>query len=188
MKELSLPNYNELSRIFNQAVFQQHPAEVHGLMMGILCGHPNAADWEALVIGAGEKVTPEVYAGLRALYEVSHQQLKEFSFDFQLFLPDDDETLSMRAEALTLWCQGFLTGLQSAQIAVDPPKPSEISEAVNDLVEIAKMNHEEVVANEEDEVAYTELVEYVRMAVIFIYQTLQEKAAAPQQITTDHLH
>ncbi len=38
------------------------------------------------------------------------------------------------------------------------------------MIEIAKMNYEQVVDSEEDENAYVELVEYVRVAVILIYQ------------------
>ena len=64
--------------------------------------------------------------------------------------------------------------------------PSDMTEAINDMIEIAKMNYEEVVAGEEDEAAYTELVEYVRMAAILIYQEMHELGAdAPR---SKHLH
>ena len=43
------------------------------------------------------------------------------------------------------------------------------------MVEIAKMNYEEVVESEEDETAYVELVEYVRMAAILIYEELRRR-------------
>lgn len=60
---------------------------------------------------------------------------------------------------------------------------------MNDVIEIAKMNYEAVVASEEDEAAYVELVEYVRMAVILIYQDLRESESPERTSKTNkHVH
>jgi len=177
MKSLDLPTYKELDVALNKTLLKLHPSQAHGLICGILCGNPsdNAA-WEEVITGGGEEAA-ETLKTLHILYEVSAKQLKDFLFDLEMVLPDDAEDLALRAEALTLWCQGMLTGLKLAQIPLDDREPDELKEAMNDLVEIAKMNYEEVVASEEDEVAYTELVEYVRMAAIYIYQHLHEDEA-----------
>jgi uncharacterized protein YgfB (UPF0149 family) len=64
-----------------------------------------------------------------------------------------------------------------------------MTEAINDIIEIAKMNYEEVVASEEDETAYIELVEYVRLAVILIYQNLREQEKTSKSTSSsNHLH
>lgn len=173
MKELSLPNYGELTQALNKTTLKLHPSQVHGLISGILCGNPKStAAWEELVTGGKEST--QTHQLLQTLYDASAKQLADFLFEFELVLPSDSDDLPVRAEALTLWCQGFLTGLKLAQIQIVDREPSEITEAINDLIEIAKMNYEEVVASEEDEDAYIELVEYVRMAVILIYQDLRE--------------
>ena len=112
---------------------------------------------------------------LRVLKESTAKQLAEFLFELEMLLPNDEEPLPSRAEALTLWCQGLLTGLKLADIQVEGRKPSELTEAINDIIQIAKMSYEQVVASEEDEEAYTELVEFVRMAVVLIYQDLREQ-------------
>lgn len=188
MKEVNLPTYEELSRALNKTALKLHASQVHGLVCGVLCSNANSkAAWEDLVTGGKE--TAKTHDILQALYNMSEKQLADFLFEFQLILPSDSDELPIRAEALTLWCQGFLTGLKLSNIPVVDRKPSEVTEAIDDLIEIAKMNYEEVVASEEDEMAYVELVEYVRMAIILIYQELHETTESPQKTTsTNQLH
>lgn len=189
MKPISLPKYFELSRTLHKTTLKLHPSQVHGLICGILCGNSGAdAAWEELVTGdsSSGKKTHEV---LQGLYEISAKLLSDFLFEFQLILPADSQELPLRAEALTLWCQGFLTGLKLANIPIIDREPSEMTEAINDIIEIAKMNYEEVVASEEDEEAYSELVEFIRMAVILIYQEIhQNDLSAPLSFPSEQLH
>jgi uncharacterized protein YgfB (UPF0149 family) len=188
MKELTLPDYQELSQALNKTVLKLPPSEAHGLICGVLASPSGSkVAWEEVVIG--EQGSAEVQLVLQRLYEASAKQLEEFLFEFQMVLPEDAEALPVRAEALTLWCQGYLTGLKLANVQLSGRAAGEATDAINDLVEIAKMNYEVVVANEEDEVAYVELVEYVRMAVILIYQDIHE-ASAPKKATRSakHLH
>ena len=178
MKQIALPTYPALELVLSETKLKLHPSQVHGLICGMLCGNASQrADWEALITG-GEKESQTVRKTLEALYGATEKQLSEFLFELQMVLPEESVELPQRAEALTLWCQGMLTGLKISQVPINDREPSELTEAINDFIEIAKMNYEDVVANEEDEVAYTELVEYVRMAVILVYQELQGGAAS----------
>lgn len=189
MKQLSMPTYTEISQALSETTLKLHPSQAHGLMCGILCGSPDSqAAWAETVTGDEKSIlTHEV---LLALHDMTINQLNEFLFEFELVLPPDTETLPERAEALTLWCQGFLTGLKVAKVKLVGREDSEATEAINDLVEIAKISYEDVISNEEDEAAYTELVEYVRMAVILIYEDLHD-TASPKKVTgssSNHLH
>lgn len=169
MTSITLPTYAAIRQAMNSTTRKLHPSQVHGVISGILCGQSgHQAAWETVVTGGKESV--KAHEILQKLYTLSEKQLDEFLFEFQLILPLDSDPLPDRAEALTLWCQGFLTGLKLIKIAIIGREQSDMTEAINDLIEIAKMNYEDVVANEEDETAYVELVEYVRMAVILIYQ------------------
>jgi uncharacterized protein YgfB (UPF0149 family) len=178
-KGATLPPFNKLNKVLNATTLKLHPSQVHGLVCGMLCAHPlsdpqnNTSAWEAVVTN-GES-SDKAHAVLHALYEASAKQLHEFLFEFQLILPADEEPLPVRAEALTLWCQGALTGLKLAQVPIEDREAGEVTEAINDLIEIAKMHYEDVVASEEDEAAYVELVEYVRVAVMLIYQNMHEE-------------
>lgn len=185
MKQISLPNYAELNKALSKTTLKLPASQVHGLICGVFCGNPDNTAWEELVTGGKEP--PKTHEVLQDLHEVSAKQLKDFLFDFQLVLPSDSAELSKRAEALTLWCQGYLTGLKLGGIEIAGREPSEMTEAIDDLIEIAKMNYEDVVANEEDEAAYMELVEYVRMAVILIYQD-QREMDVKSELSSNHLH
>lgn len=188
MKPTTLPNYAELDIALSQTKLKLHPSQVHGLICGLICGNPTSnAIWEELV--TGNKEPSDAHELLQSLYDISADQLNEFLFELQLLLPSDSEPLPLRAEALTLWCQGILTGLKMAHVQMAEREPGELTEAMNDLVEIAKMNYDDVVPSEEDEEAYSELVEFVRMAVILVYQELHEAAATKKTASSsNHLH
>lgn len=188
MAKQSIPKYKDLDLALKGTSLKLHPSQVHGLICGILCGtESNDAAWNELL--TGQEASEELLDLLQQLYQVSAKQLDEFLFELQLILPKDSAPLVERAEALTLWCQGFLTGLKVVSIPIVDREPSEETEAINDLIEIANMNYEEVVSNEEDEAAFVELVEYIRMAVILIYQDLHAvKTVNSKTGSVDHLH
>ena len=99
-------------------------------------------------------------------------QYDDEDFAFALWLPDDDEPLEERTVALARWCSGFLAGLGSGgQLEA---LSEEAREAIGDLQEIARA---ELTApgsagsqNEEDESAYAEIVEYVRVVALVLHE------------------
>jgi uncharacterized protein len=173
-----LPSYQEISLCFNKNQCVLDPSEAHGLISGVLCGNEKNNAWQKLI---NAQQSAEINDLLRVVYDVSEKKLKEFLFDYELILPEDSQTLPLRAEALTLWCQGFITGLKYVNANIAQHNSNEMTEALNDIIEIAKMHYEDVSENEEDESAYVELVEYVRMAVIFLYQELHDSQQAVNQ-------
>jgi yecA family protein len=169
MSLINLPKFNDLTITLEQTELKLHASQVHGLMTGVLSGSfDKNSDWQQLVMG--EKLTDETEDMMQLLYEGTAKQLSDFLFEFTIVLPDDDVELPVRAEALTVWCQGYVTGLKVAGVPIANREPSDLTEAIDDLIEIAKMNYQQVESSEEDEEAYAELVEYVRMAVILIFQ------------------
>jgi uncharacterized protein len=92
--------------------------------------------------------------------------------DFEPLLPDDEAPLSERADALSLWCQGFLYGLGSGTT----PDPSTVSmeagEIIRDLTDITHVGVEVDEQNEENEVAFAEVVEFVRVGVQLLFVEL----------------
>ena len=169
MSEIILPSYGQLSEVLAQSPGKMHPSEAHGLLCGMLCGDISQ-DWQAIILGDYNLAQPE--ALLEVLYTSSLAQLKDLLFSFQLLLPPDEESLALRAQALTFWVQGFLTGVKLTGTLV-ASLGTDVAEAMNDLIEIAQMNYDLVSVNEEDETAFIELGEYIRMAVLLIYQELQ---------------
>ena len=187
MKSHSLPTFDDLTTTLSDTELKLHASQVHGLIAGVLCGNFNAETvWQEVVMG--EKLSEQTGEDLQALYVSTLQLLSEFLFEFQMVIPDDAEELSMRAEALTVWCQGYLTGLKLAGVPILGRDDSELTEAIDDLIEIAKMNYEQVESSDEDEEAYVELSEYVRMAVIHIYTELHANAMPNQSANAGQLH
>ncbi len=187
MKPIKLPEFDDLTNMLGKTEQKLHASQVHGLITGILCGGFNdETAWQELVMG--EKLDEDTAHELQEVFTGTSQQLKDFLMQFELIIPDDNYELPIRAEALTVWCQGFLTGLKVAGVPIIGREPSELTDALEDLIEIAKMNYEDVVASEEDEEAYVELVEYVRMAVILIYTELNAAPEAINPAETSHLH
>ena len=86
-------------------------------------------------------------------------------------LPDDDEPLESRVEALGTWCQGFVYGLSLGGMKEDTGLPDDSKELIKDILEISRAGYvadDEAEAGldasmdgegEEDEVAFMEVCE-----------------------------
>jgi len=92
--------------------------------------------------------------------------------DFEPLLPDDEAPLIERADALSLWCQGFLYGLGSGSMS-DPGEVSiEAREIIQDFTEITHVGVEAGDDNEASETAFAEVVEFVRVGVQLLFVEL----------------
>lgn len=169
----SLPSYIELTNIFQKIQANSQTAQIHGMLCGYICATTGGeADfWEEIFPNA--KKNRKGHEILKQIYETTYHQLSEFSFEFNLLLPDDQVDINARAEALGLWCQGFLTALEQLHVSIQSRPQDEVKEALDDLIEIAKINFGDIATNEEDEAAYFELVEYVRLTVLMIFHELK---------------
>ena len=94
-------------------------------------------------------------------------------FSFSLLLPDDDAPLSVRTDALSQWCGGFLYGLALGGFREDVEMPGNVSEVMKDFYEISHARFAYEATDDADEAAYMEIVEYVRMSVLLLHEELQ---------------
>lgn len=186
----SLPTYEEFTHSLHHIDNSLDAAETHGLLCGYLCATSGAEKMDTVfknLLLDGKK-NQKVYTVLQQSYEASYDYLTEFSFEFNLILPDDDTDINVRAEALGLWCQGFLTGLaQSTQALQNHPDP-EITEALNDLKEITQVKFGDISNNDEDETAYFELVEYVRLTALMLFNELKSDNSSGEATKNTQLH
>lgn len=154
------------------ARFAQDPpdssvAEMHGILSGMLCSDPglDCDDWLETVFAEDcRKLSEADRATLATLFETTRVDLASPDLTFELLLPDDEEPLTERTRALGHWCQGFLFGL--GQSVGNRQWSDEADEVLHDLAEISRIESEGSTA--EDEEAYAEIEEYVRMAVQLI--------------------
>lgn len=187
-QEPTLPSYTELTSILQNIQPNCDVSQIHGLLCGYICA--TAGDvmdfWNNVFPGVKKSRKGEEI--LKELYESTYHHLSEFSFEFTLMLPDDDSDINVRAESLGLWCQGFLTGLEQSNISVLTLTNAELKEALDDIIEIAQLTFGDIATNEEDEFAYFELLEYVRLSALMIFHELKNDTLEHDISENDLLH
>ena len=146
-------------------------AEAHGVATGMLCvdDRVDALDWLQNIFTGDVSLTEEEKNLLIDLFERTRELLASEGFEYELFLPEDDECLlRVEAEALQQWCQGFLHGIGYANAAGD--WPGEVMEILQDIVEISRLDP--AVQGEDDEQAIMEIEEYLRACVLLVREEL----------------
>lgn len=167
--------YDEFERVLRDAHALPEPAEAHGTLAGALCSSRDYGliEWLREILpdeSADEAVLKS--SVLQSVYDSMVRTLVGSDADFAPLLPDDEVPLSERADALSLWCQGFLYGLGSGATA-DPGKVStEAGEIIRDLTEITHVGVDVDEQNEENETAFAEVVEFVRVGVQLLFVEL----------------
>lgn len=152
-------------------------AELDGSLAGFLCagGLAPADDWFApLAFDELDDliVEPPDRALFGALFAARQTDLEGDEFGFEPLLPDDERPIAERAHALTEWCRGFLGGLGLGGVALETRLSAEITEIVTDLGRIAATEFDAGDSVDDDESAYAEMVEYVRVGVMLLHQEL----------------
>lgn len=167
-------NYAQIQRLMSECRAVTEPAEAHGSLAGALCATDEygVEDWLAEILPEGTVPEEAAVLSLRGLYEATRAALTDTQMQFDLLIPDDDESIERRAEALTLWCNGFVYGLGSGG-APDPERlPGDAGEIVRDLAQIMRAGVDEREGIEANELALAELVEFVRVGVQVVFEEL----------------
>ncbi len=182
--------YTEMASALAGVEANVSAAEAQGMLCGLFCSpdEPDAARWVAQVLdGLSPKGEParDVLEALTQLYHDTRDRLENDSLEFEPLLPSDEAPLPERARALGQWCEGFVFGLGLLG-TYDPAKwPREANEVVNDLTEIARVDTE-LEPDEDSEIAYTELVEYLRAATLLVREhTALPSSTRPVDAGTD---
>jgi uncharacterized protein YgfB (UPF0149 family) len=169
---MTAATYDEFERVLRDARALPEPAEAHGTLAGALCSSSDYGllEWLHEILPDDSPDEDALQSSvLQNVYNTMVSTLAGNEADFTPLLPDDESPLSERADALSLWCQGFLYGLGSGP-ASDPTKVStEAGEIIRDLTEITHVGVEAEEQNEENEVAFAEVVEFVRVGVQILF-------------------
>lgn len=165
-------SYDDFERVLRDARALPQPAEAHGTLAGALCSSRDYGliEWLHEILPDDSPDEQALQSSvLQNVYESMVRTLSGMDADFQPLLPGDDVPLMERANALSLWCQGFLYGLGSGP-ASDPSKVSdEAGEIIRDLTEITRVGVEAEDETEENENAFAEVVEFVRVGVQLLF-------------------
>lgn len=171
-------------------------SQTHGLLSGRLAiaGSDGGFDWLSQVLEGTEQadtIRDECESMLGQLFEVTYRQLTERQSGFEPLLPSEDDCTAVRATALAHWCEGFLHGLVAAhngdelktRLAAEP-----LADIIRDMLQITRASADEDDNTESDDSAYTELVEYVRVAAQLVYEELADLRHPTREPAVDALH
>ncbi len=178
-------DFTQVNIAFRHLGIVQETAECHGLLCGLVCAQQAVTqeDWVAHLYEEGaERHSPpegdssreQGWPMLQRVYKDTLLQIRDAEFSFRLLLPDDDQILAVRTQALADWCKGFLYGLAVGGLDSEQQVPDNVEEIVKDMIEISRVYHDDEEGDEEiDEASFMELSEYVRVGVMLIYEELQ---------------
>ncbi len=113
-------------------------------------------------------------ADLGAFARQTQERIAGPALGFALLLPDDDRVLAERATALYDWVRGFLFSLGVIGFK-ERDLSAQAREVLRDFENITRMDLDALPDDEENEVALTELTEFVWVAGMLIYE---ERVAA----------
>ena len=168
-------SHDELEQKLHAATAEGGASEAHGLLAGIICagGTPAPDLWLEHLLGENTSgaAAAEIRRQLTKLYSDILRQFNDDAFGFELLLPGDDSPLSLRTEALSQWCGGFLYGLALGGFREGADLP-EVTEVMKDFYDISHARFAYETTDDADEAAYMEIVEYVRMSVLLLHEEL----------------
>ena len=171
----------ELYRPVNNWLVDQNcdiqASEVQGLLAGLMAANiyvktdeyiARLAEYADLQPGA----ITQIAGTLETLFGSLHESWNGIGLDFEMLLPEDDELIAKRADALGAWCESFLAGLGlSSELSREQKLSEDVRHALEDLSEIARVE-----ANGDDESlekAFADVSEHVRLASLLIATELR---------------
>ncbi len=184
---MDIPDFDKVSRALKQMEGLSEASESHGTLVGLLAAAPdeNWRDrWLKMCLKADDSAQGVVSMPadaspiLNAVFDGTVAGLADLQLRFEPLLPGDEAPLAERARALGLWSQGFLYGFSMARPGRHDSLPSQVREVLDDLARLAQVEAPEGEGDEQDEVAFAEIIEYLRVAAQLVHDEL--RLAAPQ--------
>ena len=160
-------SYATIDAILMQYDSDISAAQAHGMASGLLAVNNkfNHTKWLQELLQNTPPVKAEHRIELLGLFDDVQDILLNDEFEFDLFLPDDEESdLLERIDGLREWCKGFLFGVGFANIKTN--FSPQLQEILKDISEITKLDTDIEIEDEDAENDFMELTEYLRAAVL----------------------
>jgi hypothetical protein len=189
--------HDELDAALRHCGGTWNASQAHGFLSSRIAvrGTKARSEWLSRLTADAERddaLQDDCVAVLEALFTITWRQLAERQSQFVPLLPDDARPAAERADALAHWCEGFLHGIVSGphpetlrmQLATEP-----LSDIIKDMLEITRATAEDDIDDENNEEAYVELVEYIRVAAQLAFEELAGfRARAAEEPAGDAVH
>jgi len=180
---MKIPSYDEVLQALTSANANSSPSESHGMLCGIICGFGNKKEDSFLNEFLQIKAPDDSAQILVTLYNSTEHQLRNSDFEFQLLLPDENSLIEDRVDSLREWCQGFLIGLETVSFQPAADQSIEVTEAIKDLGEFAVMEHLPSEKEGDAEEAISEIIEFIRVAILLFYTEYVMMSKQPDDTT-----
>ncbi|GHZ96180.1 hypothetical protein VCSRO177_3128 [Vibrio cholerae] len=191
MSKNRLPAYPALANELRSASLGINPAELQGLLTGMLSGGLSLNDksWQALVFdytndGMGWPIG--ALASAEQILLAMSAQLVDTDFELSLLLPEGEgeEALFELADAVAEWINHFISGLGLSSANLKHASV-EAKEALEDLEEMSKLG-----IDEEDDLAeqaelLEQVIEHIKACVLVLHA---EFGVKPEQDTKPTVH
>ncbi len=154
-------------------------AEFHGTFCALMCTRApvNTRAWvDEIVVHGLPHDTDQDDLWRDCLVEIADLTSAAFvdgEFNLAILLPDDEQTLHERSQALVDWCSGFLFGIGLQPAAVHEGLSADCKEVINDILDFTHMDvSPELGDDQAGEKSYFELVEYLRVGTLLLYEEI----------------
>lgn len=190
MSESTFPDYLSIASVLQSSSLSVTPAELHGLLVGMLSGGLalNDKSWQPLLCdytneGMGWPDKANTIA--ESLLNHSTLELTGTELDLFILLPNEDAELMQQADALSEWISHFISGL--GLVRIDLKKASaDAKEALADLEEISKLGIDKDDDMEEQAGLLEQVIEHVKACVLTIHAEFGTKPEQEQKKPTIH--
>ncbi len=179
------PDTDKLQAFLKQLGMNPSILEIHALFTGLNCcceeNQIKNHNWVAMLdlqYDPQNVLDKEAVEALQSYYQWVHEQLINSELNFQLPI-DDEDGLMDRLHGLSLWLESFLYAFGLNEKLKLDKFSRELQETLADLVKISRASEYELQLNEEDEQSLFEIQEYVRLAVISLYDEIHNYRISP---------
>jgi uncharacterized protein YgfB (UPF0149 family) len=176
--------FSEIDLLRRKANVAINISEYHGTICAYLCCDSFQEDdlLPKEVSFDSSSVSVQIIEFKDALYELisdTINSLNDTEMSFYPFLPPDSKELSIRAHALSIWCQGFVDALgmfiSERELILNQSDQTFIGEIIEDFSQISTLSKTTVENGNEEDLAYFEVVEFVRVGTQLVYEELKRE-------------
>jgi uncharacterized protein YgfB (UPF0149 family) len=149
-----------------------NPSLLHGTVCGMLCGAPAQAiyAYRRALIDLLDEAAEVDDDELARFIEYAADDLAAPDLGFAPLLPDDDQAITDRVDALAQWSAGFVAGFEEVGGDLD----EEAADALEDIARIADVGADV----DDDEFDYFSVAEHLKVAVLTVHDATRDGDAA----------
>ncbi|MDN3608198.1 YecA family protein [Vibrio ostreicida] len=183
MSKSNLPEYLTLANALQSAGLAVNPAELHGLLAGMVSGGLNLTDnsWQPLLFDYTNDGLGWPTNSLQLAQSTLDVTIKEFTgteMDISIMLPDEQSRNSLfeTADAVAEWVNHYISGLGLAGAELKKTS-TDVKEALADLEEIARLGIDEDDDLQEQAQLLEHVIEHVKACALIIHAELGQKVS-----------